>query len=40
VPAGTGAKVYRDLKDGVTTVKKMQGQHESKGSDAAQQAAQ
>jgi DNA-directed RNA polymerase subunit beta' len=40
VPAGTGAKVYRDLKDGVTTVKKMQLSQGTKGGESAHQAAQ
>ena len=40
VPAGTGARVYRDLRDGVTTVKKMQLSQGSKGGEQAQQAAQ
>jgi DNA-directed RNA polymerase subunit beta' len=40
VPAGTGARVYRDLRDGVTTVKKMQLAQGAKGGEQAQQAAQ
>jgi len=40
VPAGTGARVYRDLRDGVTTVKKMQLAQGSKGGEQAQQAVQ